>query len=137
MLGPFLCALVISLFHASQARTKAYETLLGPNAVNRYCGMEGDQCLTNLNCCPEYECNYRLECQMKSERNAISSWGPEKRCTSDNECPNGLCCRGSLYQGVCTLDCERTTELTNPPSWRYNRYRFQNWGNRRRRGDWV
>ncbi|CAH8528245.1 unnamed protein product [Heterobilharzia americana] len=118
-------------FVFSEGRTKDYDKNLGSRAVTRLCGMEGEDCMADFNCCEEYECGPQLQCRLKDSGNEIFG-SPRKLCVADYDCPPGWCCEGRLYARQCKQNCRRITEPNVVPAGSYYGRQFWNlWAHKR------
>ncbi|GAA50119.1 hypothetical protein CSKR_114304 [Clonorchis sinensis] len=109
----FFVGLILTLA-CVRSQHRAYESILSPLAVNRLCGMDEEPCLTDFNCCPEYECYDRRECRLR-DVGPISEEQIGKRCITNYQCTLGLCCRA----GHCVKECGRIEEI---PDRHWNRW---------------
>ncbi|CAH8524628.1 unnamed protein product [Schistosoma bovis] len=127
----FLCYICLIIVIEARTRTKDYDKNLGVKAVTRLCGMEGEECMDDFNCCEEYECSPDLQCQLRNARNKIVG-SYRNLCVADYDCPPGWCCEGKLYARRCTQDCSRKTEPDVVPAGSYYGRQFWNlWAHKR------
>ncbi|VDP66863.1 unnamed protein product [Echinostoma caproni] len=134
LFGVLLCTII-----TGEAASRAYENLLGGNSIMRKCGMTGDMCVSDVNCCPEYTCSDQLICQL-SDTETVGGGKRGAHCTTDVDCQPGLCCHGSLYERTCTANCPKVPDTEVIPAGTYYGRQFWNLWTRKRRMDhrnWI
>ncbi|CAL8069903.1 unnamed protein product [Calicophoron daubneyi] len=125
---------IIVLISRVDSHIRGYERILGPSAIMRQCGEDGQPCLNDINCCPEYECSEHAVCELRKEVQAPRG-GSRSACTNDSDCPTGMCCSGSLYERVCSYYCPRPEDHEVVPAGVYYGRGFWNLWARKRRMD--